>query len=57
MCIDKKKEDKGGAIDLERDYWGLGSSLQLNFKFKTQIGFDIGNQNDLRKRYNNQNLS
>ena len=43
----------GGVIDLERDYWGIGSSLQINSKFKTQIGFDIGNQNDLRKRYNN----
>ena len=26
---------------------------QAGYKLKTQIGFDMGNQNDLRKRYNN----
>ena len=43
----------GGAIDLKRKYWGFGGSFLFKSKLKTQIGFDIGNQNDRRKRYNN----
>ena len=43
----------GGAIDLKRKYWGIGGSFLFKSKLKTQIGFDIGNQNDKRKRYNN----
>ena len=43
----------GGAIDLKRKYWGIGGNFLLKSKLKTQIGFDIGNQNDRRKRYNN----
>lgn len=45
---------KGGVIDLKRNYWGVGGNLLLESKLKTQLGFDIGNQNDLRKRYNNE---
>ena len=43
----------GGAIDLKRKYWGIGGSFLFKSKLKTQIGFDFGNQNDRRKRYNN----
>jgi iron complex outermembrane receptor protein len=43
----------GGAIDLKRKYWGIGGNFLFNSKLKTQIGFDFGNQNDRRKRYNN----
>ncbi|MDB0042451.1 TonB-dependent receptor [Flavobacteriaceae bacterium] len=43
----------GGAIDLKRKYWGIGGSFLFKSKLKTQIGFDVGNQNDRRKRYNN----
>ena len=43
----------GGAIKLDRKYWGLGSNISFNNKIKTQIGFDLGNQNDNRKRYFN----
>ena len=43
----------GGAIDLKRKYWGIGGSFLFKSKLKTQIGFDIGNQNDRRKRYKN----
>lgn len=43
----------GGAIDLKRKYWGIGGNFLFKTKLKTQIGFDIGNQNDRRKRYNN----
>ena len=45
--------NNGGVINLDRKYWGIGASILLNNNIKTQIGFDIGNQNDLRKRYNN----
>jgi len=45
--------NNGGVINLDRKYWGIGASLLLNNNIKTQIGFDIGNQSDLRKRYNN----
>ena len=44
---------KGGTIKLDRKYWGLGASLLIKNKFNTQIGFDLGNQKDLRKRYFN----
>ena len=44
---------KGGTIKLDRKYWGLGVSLLIKNKFNTQIGFDLGNQKDLRKRYFN----
>jgi iron complex outermembrane receptor protein len=43
----------GGAIKLDRKYWGLGASLLFKNNFNTQIGFDLGNQKDLRKRYFN----
>ena len=43
----------GGAIDLKRKYWGIGGSFLFKSKLKTQIGFDIGNQIDRRKRFNN----
>ena len=38
---------------MDRKYWGIGASILLNNNIKTQIGFDIANQSDLRKRYNN----
>ena len=44
---------KGGTIKLDRKYWGLGASLLIKNKFNTQIGFDLGNQKDLRERYFN----
>lgn len=43
----------GGAINLKRKYWGIGGSFLFKSKLRTQIGFDVGNQNDRRKRYNN----
>ncbi len=43
----------GGAIKLNREYWGVGVNYQIESKFKTQLGIDIGNQNDSRKRYIN----
>ena len=43
----------GGAIDLNRNYWGVGASLMFKNKQTTQIGFDIGNQKDKRKRFIN----
>ena len=49
----KIPEKNGGAIDLKRKYWGIGGNFLFKTKLKTQIGFDIGNQNDRRKRYNN----
>jgi len=45
--------NNGGVINLNRKYWGIGVSMLLNNNLKTQIGFDIGNQSDLRKRYYN----
>ena len=45
--------ESGGAIDLNRHYWGVGSSLMFENKLTTQIGFDIGNQSDKRKRFIN----
>ena len=43
----------GGAINLDRKYWGLGSNISFNNKIKAQIGFDLGNQKDNRKRFFN----
>ena len=51
--IGKIPVNNGGIINLDRKYWGIGASILLNNNIKTQIGFDIGNQSDLRKRYNN----
>ena len=34
----------GGAIKLNREYWGVGVNYQIESKFKTQLGIDIGNQ-------------
>ena len=45
--------ENGGAIKLNRDYWGIGLNFQINRRAKTHIGIDFGNQNDLRKRFNN----
>ena len=45
--------ENGGAIKLNRDYWGIGLNFQINRRSKTHIGIDFGNQNDLRKRFNN----
>ena len=45
--------ENGGAIKLNRDYWGIGLNFQINSRSKTHIGIDFGNQNDLRKRFNN----
>ena len=45
--------ENGGAIKLNRDYWGIGLNFQINNRAKTHIGIDFGNQNDLRKRFNN----
>ena len=45
--------ENGGAIKLNRDYWGIGLNFQINSRAKTHIGIDFGNQNDLRKRFNN----
>ena len=47
--------NNGGAINLDRKYWGIGASILIKNNLKTQIGFDIGNQSDLRKRYYNNN--
>ena len=44
---------KGGTIKLNRKYWGLGASVLINYDITTQIGFDIGNQKDFRKRFFN----
>ena len=47
----------GGAINLDRKYWGLGSNISFDNKIKAQIGFDLGNQKDNRKRFfNNEGL-
>jgi len=47
----------GGAIKLNRNYWGFGANYNNESKFKTQFGIDIGNQNDSRKRFiNNQGI-
>ena len=43
----------GGAINLDRKYWGLGSNISFDNKIKAQIGFDLGNQKDNRKRFFN----
>jgi len=48
----------GGLIQLDRSYWGLGSSLQStiiksNAVHKSKIGFDIARQSDNRKRFRN----
>jgi iron complex outermembrane receptor protein len=45
--------ENGGAIKLNRDYWGIGLNFQINSRAETHIGIDFGNQNDLRKRFNN----
>ena len=48
----------GGIVDLNRNYYGHGSyftknSNRNNIRFTTQIGYDIANQSDKRKRYKN----
>tara|TARA_B100000953_G_scaffold68465_2_gene54987 strand:- start:1284 stop:3314 length:2031 start_codon:yes stop_codon:yes gene_type:complete len=43
----------GGAIKLDRKYWGFGSNISFDNKIKVQIGFDVGNQKDNRKRFFN----
>ena len=45
----------GGAIDINRNYWGQGSSYQIAAKdLKVKLGYDLGFQNDLRTRYRNE---
>jgi iron complex outermembrane receptor protein len=48
----------GGAVALNRNYGGVGSSLDYQIQFKklrsnSKVGLDYGYQNDLRKRFNN----
>lgn len=48
----------GGLIQLDRSYWGVGSSLQSktvknNIVSKAKIGFDIARQSDDRQRFRN----
>jgi len=48
----------GGLIQLDRSYWGVGSSLQSktiknSVVHKNKIGFDIARQSDDRQRFRN----
>ena len=48
----------GGIVNLNRNYYGHGSyftkkNQRNNMRFATQIGYDIANQSDKRKRYKN----
>ena len=48
----------GGIVNLNRNYYGHGSyftknNQKNNIRFATQIGYDIANQSDKRKRYKN----
>ena len=48
----------GGIVNLNRNYYGHGSyftknNQRNNMRFTTQIGYDIANQSDKRKRYKN----
>ena len=48
----------GGQVDLIRDYWGASVKSTFQFKLKmielkTLLGFESGNQDDERKRYDN----
>lgn len=48
----------GGLIQLDRFYWGIGSSLQStiiknNAVYKSKIGFDVARQSDDRQRFRN----
>jgi iron complex outermembrane receptor protein len=49
----------GGAIDLNRNYGGVGTSVDYQTQFKkirsnSKVGLDYGYQNDLRQRFNNE---
>jgi iron complex outermembrane receptor protein len=51
--------ENGGAVDLNRNYGGVGSSVDYQTQFKkiksnSKIGLDYGYQNDLRQRFNNE---
>lgn len=48
----------GGVVDLNRDYYGIGSSFSIqssthNTNNKLQIGYDYANQRDHRNRFKN----
>lgn len=50
--------ENGGIVDLDRKYYGFGSSYNhksdINkFQNTFQVGFDLANQNDTRKRFDN----
>ena len=52
--------ENGGIVDLERNYYGIGSSFNVKqekekFQNTFQIGFDLAQQIDDRKRFNNLN--
>ena len=52
--------ENGGIVDLGRHYYGIGSNYSLKhikekFQNTFQIGFDLAQQTDDRKRFNNLN--
>lgn len=52
--------ENGGIIDLGRNYFGVGSSFNIqnrneNSQNTFQIGFDLANQSDNRNRFRNMN--
>ncbi|MFK2819653.1 TonB-dependent receptor [Flavobacteriaceae sp. LMIT009] len=52
--------ENGGIIDLGRNYFGVGSSFNIQKRNKNsqntfQIGFDLANQSDDRDRFRNMN--
>lgn len=49
---------KNGQVKLDRDYWGINSKYiydfsTRNFNYSLLFGFEINNQEDERKRFNN----
>ena len=54
--------ENGGIVDLERNYYGIGSNYSLKktkeyLQNTLQFGFDLAQQTDDRKRFNNINGS
>ena len=50
--------ENGGIVDLNRQYYGFGTSYSYKTKINKiqntfQVGFDLAKQNDKRKRYDN----
>ncbi len=51
--------EHGGQVDLQRDYFGVGSNMEktspiFGFESRNSIGVEILSQNDLRKRFKNE---